>query len=750
MATIPNYYLPPGTYISQGYLSNTIILANLPLAVCLVGPGSPVLTNFDIPVRRGFITREELTFASSGSIPHLATLATSSDQVTVTTTLEKFDGLNYVPIDSKYWTYVDATHLELSSEAYSAVPTYYLSYQSISTHSDVLPGVGPTLSTPDVRSVIRVGDRPLVSQYTQDTDYTVGVAFTNPVLTPPSTSTGTVTFGAGNTYSALEPRIYTIYIQTPGASGVATFNWYGNTPAAGSGVGVTTGSNIPLQDGIVVSFTGTFLAGDTYTFTVGNTGAITWGVAQTLSETKLISDIYTDYTGVITGTPNNTYIMASHIPTGGITLTGSGSGSIPATHISGTNYITVPATAKSAAPLTLSYSWDGDAPSFGQVYYISYSYAKPATAYDSPNLVFSEQELYSNVGLADAQNLLALAGQIAFQQGMPFMFYVQIQDPDGDGQYTDIDYIDGIKASEAKYEITDVVVLSTSTQIREALRTSVRQCSSSYAKKYRRGWFYMPFNTSAGDTSTPGTLVYESRIVMQEPPGSPALGRYILMGQTWISKDFRMGDGTVQSLTLPGWAIATALAALQASFPSPSDTLLHKSITGFTDIESFGVTEMNYRAGNNLFMIQNNGGNFQVYDTCTVHGNSEDVHEPSAGVQKDAVTRSVAAQMDQNVIALVPQSTADAVAYIRAQLALVLTSLVANGTIAAYEDASGNIRMLNPYNDIWVDRVSGSRTGYMFKYFFFLRYPIKRLFGEYFVDQNIQFGAGGTPTVANV
>ena len=34
-------------------------------------------------------------------------------------------------------------------------------------------------------------------------------------------------------------------------------------------------------------------------------------------------------------------------------------------------------------------------------------------------------------------------------------------------------------------------------------------------------------------------------------------------------------------------------------------------------------------------------------------------------------------------------------------------------------------------------RSANSRTAYNFKYFYFLKYPVKRLYGEYFVDVNV-------------
>ncbi len=737
------YYQPPGVYLSQGRIANTIILQNLPRGVCIIAPASKTLYSYDIKVQRGLVSGEALTFAASGGYQHVATLDYVSTNVKIDSSLSYFDGTNYVVVDPKFWGFLTSSSIFLASEAYSQAKTYYFSYQATNKLDDVFPG------GPDIRSVIRVGDRPGVPTYTQDSDFTLSTSISTPVAGSENAGAGTISVGALAHYSAAEPRVYTITIASSGSVGAATFDWYANTPSAGSDFGVSTGVDLSLEDGIILTFTGSFTAGDTYTFTATNLGGITWGVSQIYTETKGTTDIRKDYTGAVTGTPNTWYFMVSHLPSGAITATGSGGSSITATQIGTTSYVALASYPTGEFPISVSYSWNGLYPAYGSVYYVSYEYGKASTAYNTVGLTFSESDFYARVGPATPDNLMALAGQVAFIQSIPFLFFVQLDDPDGDGLYTDIDYITALEATEDKTEITDIIMTSSTAQLRSAMRDSISRMSSPTEKKYRMGWFWMPINTPAGDTSTPDTLVYESKISMQVPVDSPALGRFLLLGNTWATRDYRMGDGTAQTLTTPAWALAAAIAAKQASFPAPSDTLLRQEIPGFTEIDTFGDREMRYRAGNGLFMLEQLGSLIRVYDTTTVALNFDDVNEPSAVVQKDAVTRTVETQMNANIVGLVPQNTADAVSAIRTQLALILNALVSNGTIATYEDDNGNARALNPFTDIWVDRVSGSRTGFQFMYFFFLRYPIKRLYGTYFVDKNLIFSNGGVPTATN-
>lgn len=739
------YYQPPGVYVKQGRVANTIILQNLPRGVCIIAPSSKTLFSYDIRVQRGLVSGELLVFSpgASGGYQHTAPLDYISTGVEVDSSLSYYDGTNYVTVDPKFWGFLDASTLFVASEAYSQAKSYYFTYQATNKLLDEFP------TAPDIRSILRVGDRPGVPTYTQGSDFKLTTSVSTPAAGSGNAGAGTISVDGTTYYSAAEPRVYTIVIAGSGVVGASTFDWYGNTPASGSGFGVTTAVGLSLEDGIVLTFVGTFTAGDTYTFTATNGGGITWGVTQTIVETKVTSDIRKDYIGAITGTPNTWYFLVSHLPTGTVTVTGSGGSPITSAQVGDTSYITLNAYPTGQFPLSVSYDWDGLAPAYGSVYYASYEYGKASTLYDTVGLVFSESDFYAQVGPATPDTLLALAGQVAFRQSIPFLFYVQLSDPDGDGLYSDADYIRGLEATEDKFEITDIVMTATSNQIRSAMRDSIARMSSSTEKKYRLGWFWMPMYTPSGDTSTVETKVYESKISMQVPVGSPAMGRYILLGNTWATRDYQMGDGTSQTLTTSAWALAAALAAKQASFPSPSDTLLRQEIPGFTAIDTYGDREMRYLAGNGLFMLEQLGSLIRVYDTTTVALNYEDVNEPSAMVQKDAVTRTVENQMNANIIGLVPQSTADAVSAIRTQLSLILNALVSNGTIATYEDNNGNARALNPYADIWVDRVSGSRTGFQFQYFFFLRYPIKRLFGTYFVDQNLIFSNGGIPQATN-
>jgi hypothetical protein len=66
-----------------------------------------------------------------------------------------------------------------------------------------------------------------------------------------NTSTGTVQ--SAGAFSGVYPKTYTITIATGGDVGAATFNW--TDTLGGSGSGLTTGTDVALDEGVTVTFT---------------------------------------------------------------------------------------------------------------------------------------------------------------------------------------------------------------------------------------------------------------------------------------------------------------------------------------------------------------------------------------------------------------------------------------------------------------------------------------------------------------
>jgi len=71
---------------------------------------------------------------------------------------------------------------------------------------------------------------------------------------------------------------------------------------------------------------------------------------------------------------------------------------------------------------------------------------------------------------------------------------------------------------------------------------------------------------------------------------------------------------------------------------------------------------------------------------------------------------------------------------IKSAIMLVLKAGIADGVVAPYTDEDGITREIDTTKDIEVRRDTQDATKYLFKYWYNLRYPAKRLFGTYTVD----------------
>jgi predicted CXXCH cytochrome family protein len=77
------------------------------------------------------------------------------------------------------------------------------------------------------------------------------VVFLGGAATP---SSGTVV--SGGAFTGPYAKTYTLTISASGGVGVARFNWTATTPGGGSGSGLLTGTNVALNEGILVTFAG--------------------------------------------------------------------------------------------------------------------------------------------------------------------------------------------------------------------------------------------------------------------------------------------------------------------------------------------------------------------------------------------------------------------------------------------------------------------------------------------------------------
>lgn len=386
-------------------------------------------------------------------------------------------------------------------------------------------------------------------------------------------------------------------------------------------------------------------------------------------------------------------------------------------------------------------------PVVGATYFATYTYTRPTADYNSADvtthLFSTSQDAIAYTGELNAATLslnqLGMAAEIAFENDAPRVLLIQANDSTMPGLPTINQIKAAIDAAKDNDAITDIVVLDTRLSVQTYLLDHVTSQSSLLEKAYRTGWYGMARNTAVGDRDTADTFVYRAMITLQVPPDSPGRGRAILTAPPNIAKTFTMMDGSETKVLLNSTFLAVAVAARKTSFLSVATSLLRKTVIGF-DLDDFQVytkAERRTLAANGVNVVTLVGGRLLLTDPVTTEqgaGGLVEFIEPSAIAQKDRVSRVVDQVIDTNLVGIVPSDIADFVNDIKGYIALALRSLIESGDIARYKNADGTARDIDLSRDMQVFQSPTDPRTFRFRYFYNLRYPAKRFFGEYSVD----------------
>lgn len=228
-------YVKPGAYIGR-IIRPAPTSQDFTRAPCIVGKGSRLSTNFNVPLRRSY--REEVTLNFAQVAPHIAPLTSPSNNDKTVALLQKS---NKTPLAASKWNFTESVpgskvfdQVQITPTAFEPGVTYKLSYQSTSrTLVDDLPFT-------DLRSITRVADTQDQTQYIEGTDFKINSSTTEPVAVGTNgyttssfttvtkvrgaIGTGTVTIATGSTYQHNYDRIYTL--RCTGIAGTLyTFQW---------------------------------------------------------------------------------------------------------------------------------------------------------------------------------------------------------------------------------------------------------------------------------------------------------------------------------------------------------------------------------------------------------------------------------------------------------------------------------------------------------------------------------------------
>ncbi len=594
--------------------------------------------------------------------------------------------------------------ITVAATSWAATDVFTIDYVTVDSVTDALANADATNPLSDI---VRVGSFPGAYTYTEDTDFEetgntldwliVGTT-AQAVVTTDSTA-GMAAIGAGNEEFRMAMN--------------------GNDPVT-----------VTLTNGAAVAAT---IALDINTFLATNAGAITAGYGPTfgavaqVSGTTVVITAPKPFANFPVATGSSTEIILYETTNTGITNMFA--------------LLTFP-----TGVVSYSYSGVGARPAFGSAFYCSYDYDRPSTDYETPTRVYNLDQLYTYTSPITSSNYalneLAIAGEIAFENGASSLIVCQVDDSNLAGTPTQTEINSAIDGAENSSTLTDLVVLSyvsgSITATQTSLMNHVSSMSSLTEKKYRRGWFGMPRSTAVGDPDTPDTFVYASTQTLQPGNTSPGRGRLILCAPANCSRTLSLEDGGEVTVELDGNYIATADAAVFCSLGSPADALLGKFITGFLADSTFTTylqAERYVLADNGVNVNTLTAGNIEMKDPLTTEsGGVVQFEEPSSSAQKDAVTRSIETILDANVKGVVPDDLSDFITDIKSWIALAIKAQINAGSIGPFRNTDGTVRELDFTTDIQVFQDSTDPRSYTFKYWFNLKYVAKRFFGEYSVD----------------
>lgn len=488
-------------------------------------------------------------------------------------------------------------------------------------------------------------------------------------------------------------------------------------------------------------------AGNKFTFSATIDGTIDWSLVSKATETIAKKNILTDVLGDITGAAASPYIILANIPEAGtvpvVTEAESGtpiSFTLRTTPQGDNTQYIVFLGPKPTVDVKVEYIYRGAEPAPGQIYYVTSKHVRPDELYNQPILIRSLDDGRKLLAPSETTNHLYIMNEIAMGDiAAPAIYIVQVKDADGDSLYTDVDFADAIAASEAPRAISDLVVLSHFSTLAQQLN-SVNKMADPFKRRFRMTWIGTPIGTPLGSEDEANTLIALSQRTLQVFGANPAHGTRVLVAPTSCTRDVKLENNVVTEVTMDGSFVAGALAALNASFADPAETLLRKTLAGFKSIQTYGDIESPYNlalgAANIIFFTDQGGGVFRIEEDVTTDTFAPDFNLINNMNQKMFVVKQIRNELDSKLIGLIVPSAQAGVGLVRGFLVQALSNLLGRGLIGRYQKADGSERPIDPGKDVIVFRDSADPTLYHVLFAFWLKNEIKRIFGLYSVNSN--------------
>jgi hypothetical protein len=604
--------------------------------------------------------------------------------------------------------------------------------------------------------------------------YNNAITFTGTALTVAGLAGGASNYVAGDRYSftLLAPRKFTtalddrkvtltvgtVGIETPDVSdhGYVLFSFSSDTPEGGWGDVEATSANdgyftLPGQIALVarnthanISTNGNnlnrFVTGDKFTVVYINNNTIIWTLDKKATESKESADVLFDRNGSVTGKAATYYVVLKNKPYAGtIKVTNAGVAYTGWSLLAGTNIIVLSVkNASAVSGMLISYTHAGSEPSLGSSYYVTANYLRPIEYYNEPRVFYGREEALAFVAPVTADNDLAIGINIVYDQEVApqAIAIVQIRDSDDDGVFSPADIDTALSHCAGVNYITEFVPLRLSQYLDKFLAFNVQR-NDPFAKSEHIFGYGAPIGTPVGSELDEGSLIFTARRTLQVYGNSPAHGKRFMIASTRARKKTTLTDGTVINPYLDGSFIALAIAGKICGQNNNDSTILNTNILGFNEVEVFNDATNRLLGGASIIYLENNGTNvYRLKEDVTVDDSRSDYHEILSVRTKIDATRTVRRECDRQIIGFVPPTKAAGVATIKAKIIGILNAMVANGTIAPYQDSEGNARRILP-TDVNVIRDENDPTLFHFTYWFFTKSAVKRLLGLYSVNENV-------------
>ena len=527
--------------------------------------------------------------------------------------------------------------------------------------------------------------------------------------------------------------------------------WYTDSYPSNSGV-LNLYSNrlitgIMIESGLSLDFgpsLAEFVTGDTFTLDVSNgdelgNGEISWSDSLARIETQTLSstELYYDALGYVTGTARSYYLTLADIPVE-IESVKQGATTISDDYyqlIEGTPYLRVVISSGSDFDQTLNTQIEyrySVRPSLGQTYYATVKYDRPNSMYNTPMVFYGYADALAQIGYPSSENHLAVMLDYAFNVvGNQIVAVVQVKSANYSANYTLSDFQTGLTAAYGKKDLTDICVLGRGDMLSGIVQDSQRANDPLYGG-LRLYWVGFPKNTSIS------SLRDSALNTLQVPATSYAHGTFIAVANRFVKRTVTLESGSSVQLNLDGSFFAAMLACINTGFADPNTVLYNQSVAGIDDADTFTDTEISLLGQASLTYALKSSltGAVTITDAVTTDNSASDYHEINVMVVKQLVTKRVISAANQALIGYVARDIEDGINHVRSVIKNVLVTLISEGIISEFVDASGRPRSLVSADiDVW--RSETDYTRYNFTYFFNGRYGIKRLTGLYSVDENI-------------